>query len=45
MTFRKVTTLILKEKYEDIHMNIEALLGSNKIGSLSGKLHTARSTE
>ena len=32
----------LKERYEDIHMNIEALL-ENKIGSLSGKLHTARS--
>ncbi len=29
-------------KYEDIHMNIEALL-EKKIGSLAGKLHTARS--
>ena len=29
-------------QYEDIHMNIEALL-QKKIGSLSGKLHTARS--
>ena len=31
-----------QQRYEDIHMNIEALL-HNKIGSLSGKLHTARS--
>ena len=31
-----------QQKYEDIHMNIEALL-HNKIGSLAGKLHTARS--
>ena len=31
-----------KKKYEDIHMNIEVLL-HNKIGSLAGKLHTARS--
>ena len=31
-----------EKKYEDIHMNIEALL-QKKIGSLSGKLHTARS--
>ena len=31
-----------QKKYEDIHMNIEALL-YNKIGSLAGKLHTARS--
>jgi argininosuccinate lyase len=31
-----------KKKYEDIHMNIEALL-EKKIGSLGGKLHTARS--
>ena len=30
------------QKYEDIHMNIEALL-QKKIGSLAGKLHTARS--
>ena len=30
------------QKYEDIHMNIEALL-HKKIGSLAGKLHTARS--
>ena len=30
------------KKYEDIHMNIEALL-QKKIGSLAGKLHTARS--
>jgi len=30
------------KKYEDIHMNIEALL-EKKIGNLSGKLHTARS--
>jgi argininosuccinate lyase len=29
-------------KYEDIHMNIEAEL-KKKIGSLAGKLHTARS--
>ena len=29
-------------EYEDIHMNIEALL-QKKIGSLAGKLHTARS--
>ena len=29
-------------KYEDIHMNIEALL-YKEIGSLAGKLHTARS--
>ena len=29
-------------QYEDIHMNIEALL-QKKIGSLAGKLHTARS--
>ena len=28
--------------YEDIHMNIEALL-KKKIGSIAGKLHTARS--
>ena len=31
-----------EKKYEDIHMNIEALL-QKKIGLLSGKLHTARS--
>jgi argininosuccinate lyase len=31
-----------EQKYEDIHMNIEALL-QKKIGVLSGKLHTARS--
>ena len=31
-----------QQKYEDIHMNIEALL-HKKIGFLSGKLHTARS--
>ena len=31
-----------KKKYEDIHMNIEVLL-HNQIGSLAGKLHTARS--
>ena len=31
-----------KKKYEDIHMNIEVLL-QNKIGSIAGKLHTARS--
>ena len=31
-----------QQKYEDIHMNIEALL-HNKIGPLAGKLHTARS--
>ena len=31
-----------QKRYEDIHMNIEALL-HNKIGSLAGKLHTARS--
>ena len=30
------------QQYEDIHMNIEALL-HKKIGSLAGKLHTARS--
>jgi len=30
------------KKYEDIHMNVEALL-QKKIGSLAGKLHTARS--
>ena len=30
------------QQYEDIHMNIEALL-QKKIGSLAGKLHTARS--
>ena len=31
-----------QQRYEDIHMNIEALL-HNKIGTLAGKLHTARS--
>ena len=31
-----------ESQYEDIHMNIEALL-KKKIGSLAGKLHTARS--
>ena len=31
-----------QQQYEDIHMNIEALL-HKKIGSLAGKLHTARS--
>jgi len=31
-----------EKKYEDIHMNIEALL-EKRIGYLSGKLHTARS--
>ena len=31
-----------EQKYEDIHMNIEALL-QKKIGVLAGKLHTARS--
>ena len=31
-----------QRRYEDIHMNIEALL-EKKIGSLAGKLHTARS--
>ena len=31
-----------KKKLEDIHMNIEALL-HEKIGSVAGKLHTARS--
>ena len=31
-----------QQKYEDIHMNIEALL-EKKIGPISGKLHTARS--
>ena len=30
------------QRHEDIHMNIEVLL-HNKIGSLAGKLHTARS--
>jgi len=30
------------KKYEDIHMNIEALL-QKKIGTVAGKLHTARS--
>ena len=30
------------QRFEDIHMNIEALL-HNKIGTLAGKLHTARS--
>ena len=30
------------QRYEDIHMNIEALL-HNKIGALAGKSHTARS--
>ena len=30
------------QQYEDIHMNIETLL-QKKIGSLAGKLHTARS--
>ena len=30
------------QEHEDIHMNIEALL-HNKIGTLAGKLHTARS--
>ncbi|MDC0194734.1 argininosuccinate lyase [Alphaproteobacteria bacterium] len=31
-----------ESSYEDIHMNIEALL-KKKIGSIAGKLHTARS--
>ena len=31
-----------QQRYEDIHMNIEALL-HQKIGSIAGKLHTARS--
>ena len=31
-----------KKELEDIHMNIEALL-HKKIGSVAGKLHTARS--
>ena len=31
-----------QQQYEDIHMNIEALL-TKKIGSIAGKLHTARS--
>ena len=31
-----------KKEFEDIHMNIEAIL-HNKIGSVAGKLHTARS--
>jgi len=31
-----------KKEFEDIHMNIEVLL-HNKIGSVAGKLHTARS--
>ena len=31
-----------EKKYEDIHMNIEALL-QKKVGVLAGKLHTARS--
>ena len=31
-----------KQEHEDIHMNIEALL-HNKIGTIAGKLHTARS--
>ena len=31
-----------EKKYEDIHMNIEALL-QKKIGTVAGKLHTARS--
>ena len=34
--------VVFEKKYEDIHMNIEVLL-QKKIGSLSGKLHTARS--
>jgi len=32
----------LDSKFEDIHMNVEALL-HNKIGSIAGKLHTGRS--
>ena len=32
----------LDSKFEDIHMNIEALL-HNKIGLVAGKLHTGRS--
>lgn len=35
-------TLMFDVKQEDIHMNIEALLTA-KIGSVAGKLHTARS--
>ena len=34
--------ITFQQKYEDIHMNIEALLHKN-IGPLAGKLHTARS--
>ena len=32
----------LDSKFEDIHMNVEALL-HNKIGLIAGKLHTGRS--
>ena len=32
----------LDSKFEDIHMNVEALL-HNKIGPIAGKLHTGRS--
>ena len=38
----KKNKIRFESKYEDIHMNIEALL-FKKIGSLAGKLHTARS--
>jgi len=38
----KKNKIKFQSKYEDIHMNIEALL-YKKIGSLAGKLHTARS--
>ena len=31
-----------EKKYEDIHMNVEAFL-QKKIGSVAGRLHTARS--
>ena len=38
----KNNKVILDSKFEDIHMNVEALL-HNKIGSIAGKLHTGRS--
>ena len=38
----KKNKIQLDSKFEDIHMNVEALL-HNKIGSIAGKLHTGRS--
>jgi len=38
----KQNKIIFDIKYEDIHMNIENIL-TKKIGSIAGKLHTARS--